>query len=224
MLQVCYGGTFDPVHLGHLAIARTVRDALDARVALLPAADPPHKAGTHAPASERLAMLQLALAPEPGLSVDTRELERPGPSYTVDTLAGLREASGPQQPIAWLVGGDSLHALDTWHRWRTLFELAHVLAVARPGAPVDTAVLKQHAPGVHAEVAPRWRAAGDLQRSPSGGFAVLQLPTLRTESSTAVRTLVASRGAWQALVPPAVALHIESRGLYRGGASTPAPL
>ncbi len=223
-LQVCYGGSFDPVHLGHLAIARAVRDALGARVALLPAADPPHKARTHAPAADRVAMLELAVAAEPGLSVDTRELDRPGPSYTVDTLAGLRATWGPKQPIAWLLGGDSLHALESWYRWRTLFELAHVLAVARPGAPVDMASLQAQAPGVHAEIAARHREAGALQRTSAGGFAVLHLPSLRAESSTRVRAFVASGGAWRPLVPPAVAAYIASAGLYRRGAPAPAPL
>ena len=89
-LLVCYGGTFDPVHNGHLAVARAARDALDARVALLPAHDPPHKGPTRADATQRAAMLDLAIAGEPGLSVDRRELLRAGPSYSFDTLGELR--------------------------------------------------------------------------------------------------------------------------------------
>ena len=99
-LRVCYGGTFDPVHDGHLAIARAARDMLDADVSLLPARDPPHKAETRADAAQRAAMLALAIAGEQGLALDLRELGREGPSYTVDTLSGLRAELGDAVPIA----------------------------------------------------------------------------------------------------------------------------
>ena len=121
-LRVCYGGTFDPVHNGHVAVACAARDALDADVFLLPAHDPPHKGPTRADAMQRAAMLQLALADEPRLHVDARELRRSGPSYTVDTLAELRAELGARAPIAWLVGADSLRQLHPWHRWRALFD------------------------------------------------------------------------------------------------------
>ncbi|MGE8260938.1 MAG: nicotinate-nicotinamide nucleotide adenylyltransferase, partial [Stenotrophomonas sp.] len=119
-LRIYYGGTFDPVHLGHLAIARAARDQLQVAVRLLPAADPPHRAAPGADAAQRLAMLALAIGDEPGLLLDRRELDRaerqPGvPSYTVDTLRELRAELGPRQPIAWLVGADSLLALPSWH-------------------------------------------------------------------------------------------------------------
>src|SRR5690606_35823375 len=97
-LLVCYGGTFDPVHNGHLAVARSARDALRAEVALLPAHDPPHKGPTRADAQQRAAMLELAVAGESGLHVDRRELLREGPSYTVDTLGELREELGADAP------------------------------------------------------------------------------------------------------------------------------
>ena len=134
-LLVCYGGTFDPVHNGHLAVACAARDVLDADVALVPAHDPPHKGRTRADAAQRAAMLDLALADESGLSVDRRELLRAGPSYTVDTLDELRVELGEDVPIAWLIGADSLLQLHTWHRWRELFECAHMVAVqpARTG-------------------------------------------------------------------------------------------
>ena len=121
-LRVFYGGSFDPVHNGHLAIARAARDALHAEVALLPARDPPHKAATHADAEQRAQLLELAIEGEPGLHVDRRELQRAGPSYTVDTLAGLRAELGGAAPLAWLIGADSLLQLHTWHRWREVFD------------------------------------------------------------------------------------------------------
>ena len=115
-LLVCYGGTFDPVHEGHLAVARSARDALDADVALVPARDPPHKGPTRADAAQRARMLELAVAGEAGLSVDLRELHREGPSYTFASLGELRAELGDAAPIAWLVGADSLLQLHTWHR------------------------------------------------------------------------------------------------------------
>ena len=99
-LRVCYGGTFDPVHNGHLAVARAARDALQAQVFLLPAADPPHKGPTQANAQQRARMLDLALAGETGLKVDRRELYREGPSYTIDTLLELRAELGDEVPLA----------------------------------------------------------------------------------------------------------------------------
>jgi len=215
---VFYGGTFDPVHCGHLAVARAARDALAAEVRLVPAADPPHKDATHADAAQRAEMLELAIDGAPGLCVDRRELGRPGPSYSVDTLRELRAEFGPARPLAWLVGGDSLLQLHTWHRWRELFGLAHVLAVPRPGAPLEADTLARLAPEVHAEVAARWRAPGDLSSAPAGGFAVLAPPALREESSSELRRRIAAGEPWQGWVPAPVAAFIEARGLYRAPA------
>src|SRR5690606_32619729 len=124
-LRVLYGGTFDPVHLGHVAVARAARDALDAEVAFMPAADPPHRAPPGAPAADRAAMLDIAIAGEPRLQLDLRELRREGRSWTVDTLRALRAGIGMDAPVALLVGADSFAALPTWKEWRALFGLAH---------------------------------------------------------------------------------------------------
>ncbi len=220
-LRVCYGGTFDPVHNGHLAVARDVRDALQAQVFLLPAADPPHKDDTHADAFQRARMLDLAVAGEVGLKVDRRELRRDGPSYTVDTLLELRAELGPQPAIVWMVGGDSLLKLDSWHRWRELFDHAHVLAVARPGSHLDEQAIARAAPAVFAEVGPRWRAPQALHEAPGGGFAVFTPPHQRPESSTQLRQLIAQGGDWEAWVPAAVAEFIRRHHLYavRGAAT-----
>lgn len=223
-LRVCYGGSFDPVHDGHLAVARAVRDALAAEVWFVPAGDPPHKARLHADGRQRARMLALAIAGEPGLHVDPRELGRAGPSYTIDTLQALRAELGLASPLAWLVGGDALLTLDTWHRWRALFDVAHVLAVDRPGAAATLGALAARAPRVHAEIAARARAPDALAGSPSGGFARLALPRLRAESSTTVRALLAGGGDWRALVPAGVAEHIDMQGLYGAGPGGSRPL
>lgn len=217
-LLACYGGSFDPVHLGHLAVACAVRDTLGAEVALVPAADPPHKEGTHVAAALRAEMLELAVAGEPGLRVDRRELERAGPSYTVDTLRLLRAHEGPHRPIAWVMGGDSLLQLDRWVQWRELFSHGHVLAVARPGSPLDDDTIAGRAPEVHRQTRFRRRPATALAGLPAGGFAVLELAQLRPESSTRVRHLVEAGGPWDAMVPPAVAGFIRDHRLYGYGA------
>ncbi|HEY4531166.1 MAG TPA: nicotinate-nucleotide adenylyltransferase [Luteimonas sp.] len=219
-LLACYGGSFDPVHLGHLAVARAARDALGAEVALLPAADPPHKDATHASAALRARMLELAIAGEAGMRVDRLELERAGPSFSIDSLRLLRARQGPYRPIAWVVGGDSLLQLDHWYRWRELFAHGHVLAVARPGSALEPVDIALRAPAVSEFIGPRWRAAGALATSPAGGFAVLELPRLRGESSTEVRRRIALDAGWEALVPVAVAGFIRERRLYGYGAAT----
>src|SRR5688572_4930222 len=215
-LAVYYGGTFDPVHQGHMAVARAARDALAATVYLLPAADPPHKGPTHADALQRARMLDVALAGERGLRVDRRELRRGGPSYTIDTLLELRAEHGPQVPMAWLVGGDSLNTLDSWHRWRELFDHAHILAVQRPGAHIDAQALARNAPRVHEEVQGRWRPLEALSAAPAGGLAVLPLRELRLESSSELRRRIAAGAAWRDWVPAPVAGYIVREGLYRG--------
>ena len=222
--QVFYGGTFDPVHCGHLAVAHAVRDTLQATVRLLPAADPPHKGPTHADAHQRARMLDLATAGERGLVVDRRELRRPGPSYTIDTLHELRAQLGPQAPIVWLIGSDSLAQLHTWHRWRELFEVAHVLAVQRPGSRVDAEWIGREAPQVHAQVSPRWRLPTELQASPGGGFAVFVLDEQRPESSSELRRRIAAGQAWQEWVPASVAEYIARHGLYAVQAASRASL
>lgn len=222
-LVLCYGGTFDPVHTGHLAIARAVRDALHADVHLLPAADPPHKGPTHADADERAHLLDLAVAGEAGLIVDRRELHRPGPSYTVDTLRELRAEFGPHAPIVWMVGGDSVFDLHTWHRWRELFDLGHLLAIARPGAPTEETALAARSPAVYAELAPRWCLPAQLHALPAGGFAEFRLGAERPESSTELRRRIAAGDPrWRDWVTPAVADRIADRRLYGADAFTSA--
>lgn len=214
-MLVCYGGTFDPVHNGHLAVARTVRDVLSAQVTLLPAHDPPHKGPTRANALQRAAMLDLAVDGEPGLYVDRRELSRDGPSWTIDTLTELRRELHKDVPIAWLIGADSLLQLASWHRWRELFELAHILAVDRPGVAVDAETLRMQAPEVFAEIAPRWQDPEGLADAAHGGFASVQMPVLRPESSSELRRRIRDGTPWQDWVPPAVSAYIVRHGLYQ---------
>src|SRR5215471_14021932 len=130
---VILGGTFDPVHYGHLRVAEEIRKRLAVEVSLVPAKDPPHRGPPGASAADRLQMLALGREEFPELGIDPRELERPGKSYTVLTLEELRAASAAR-PLALLVGADAFLGLPSWHRWRALFDLAHIVVATRPGA------------------------------------------------------------------------------------------
>jgi nicotinate-nucleotide adenylyltransferase len=127
------GGTFDPIHHGHLRAAWEAAEALDAEVRLVPVRTPPHRPPPVADAAGRVALLRAALSGQDRLGIDTRELDRDGPSYTVDTLASLREEIGPERALVLLVGADAFAGLASWHRWHELFALAHVGVLNRPG-------------------------------------------------------------------------------------------
>ncbi len=209
-LHCFYGGTFDPVHLGHLAIARAARDQLQATIRLMPASDPPHRPAPGATAEQRLQMLALAVHGEPGLVVDRRELDRSGPSYSVETLRELRQTLGPLQPLALLVGADSFVGLPTWHQWRRLFDLAHFVVAERPGVSLD----QQLPAELQQVVSRRWASASSqLHEQPAGLVFRLRHP-LQPESASQLRALVASGGQWKPLVPAPVADFIEAHALY----------
>ncbi len=214
-LLLIYGGTFDPVHNGHLAIARRARDELHAPVRLMPAADPPHRPPPGADARQRTHMLELATAGEPGLQVDRRELRRaarqPGvPSWTVDTLREIRAEIGTTAPVALLMGADSLLGLPTWHAWEHLLDLAHLVIADRPGNALDGQLPEVLA----ARLRDAWAVdAACLRERPAGWVWRLHQP-LQAESATAVRGLIAAGGDWRGLVPGAVAAYIAAHGLY----------
>jgi nicotinate-nucleotide adenylyltransferase len=205
-LLVFYGGTFDPIHDGHLAIARAARDALRAQVRLMPAADPPHRALPGASAEHRARMLDLAVAGEDALMVDRRELRRQGRSYTVETLREVRAEVGPEQPLALLVGADSFLDLPQWKEWQALFGLAHFVVAERPGSPLDAERLAFAAGRETTEVEA-------LRQAPAGRVFRLNQP-LHAESASQVRSLIAAGKPWRDYVPAAVAGYIERHGLY----------
>ena len=216
-MRVLYGGTFDPVHQGHMAIARAVAEALNCEVKLVPSADPPHRVPPGANAEQRATMLSLAVGIEPGLAVDRRELDRNGPSYTVDTLEAVRAEVGLDAPVVWVLGIDSLLQLDSWRDWRRIFDLAHVLGVERPGTSIERDWLQSRAPVVEAELAPRWCLPGELRKSACGAYAPLTMRPLRDESATEVRRRIGAGLPWDTMVPPSVARYIRDCGLYRTG-------
>ena len=160
------GGSFDPVHHGHVALARLFFDLLRPdQLRILPAR-PWQKAALKASDEDRVAMLELAFR-DAGLPVliDRQEIARGSPTYTVETLRGLRAELGPAASIVFIMGADQLHQLDSWRDWRTLFELANLGVAARPGYTLDQEALP---PAVAAALAPRLASAQQVRTAPSG--------------------------------------------------------
>ncbi|UYB50977.1 nicotinate-nucleotide adenylyltransferase [Xanthomonas sp. AM6] len=219
-LHLIYGGTFDPIHNGHLAIARAARDAFGVPVRLMPAADPPHRAAPGADARQRCRMLALAIADEPGLLLDRHELQRalaqPGvASYSIDTVRELRAELGAGAPLALLIGADSFVGFTSWRDWRSLLDAAHLVVADRAGSGWERALPAELAQAV----AGRWAASPQaLAAAPGGRLWCLRQP-LRTESASQVRARIAAGGDWAGLVPAPVADYIRAAGLYAPAAA-----
>jgi len=203
-----FGGTFDPVHFGHLRAAVEAREKLgldDFR--LVPAGRPALRTGPVASAQERLDMLRLAVAECPELRVDDREVRRPGPSYMVDTLTELRREAGAA-PLLLLIGQDAANALDRWHRWPELFELAHIVVMRRPEAHFECrGELRRQID--HRRAA----APAELREAPAGRVLPLEITQLAI-SSTAIRSLLAQGRSARFLTPERVIGYIRGRELY----------
>jgi nicotinate-nucleotide adenylyltransferase len=204
------GGTFDPVHFGHLRPALEVREALALdEIRLIPCHIPPHRPQPHATAGQRVAMLEAAVRAHPAFRIDTRELQRDGPSYTFDTLASLREELG-DAGLCLLVGMDAFGGLTTWHRWDELIGLCHLVVMTRPGADVP-------AGGELAGFIRRHRVTepAGLRRQPAG-LLLFQPVTALAISASRLRELLAAGLSPAFLMPEAVIEIINREGLYRG--------
>ena len=203
------GGTFDPVHHGHLRIAEAVAEALALScIRLVPAARPPHREQPAAAARHRLAMVRLAVAGIDRLCVDDRELRRPGPSYSVETVAQLRAAAG-ETPLVLIMGADAFARLAAWRRWRALFALTHIAVCARPGSavrPVDAALRDEYARRVCRD-ADAWR------RDAGGMIMPVRGPRLDI-SATRIRARLAAGEDVRGLLPDAVLDYIRAQQLY----------
>ena len=196
------GGTFDPPHLGHLWLATLAADALGLdRVLLMPAARPPHKSGRQITnAADRVLMARLAISGDPLLEISLVEMERSGPSYTVESIEALRERHGSGTRLVLLMASDTLAQIDTWRQPDRLLELAEWAIGPRPGTPMPE-------PGV---LRGRFGPAADR-------IHLLEGPALEV-SGTEIRRRVAAGRAIRYLVPRAVEELIRERGLYRRSA------
>lgn len=207
------GGTFDPVHIGHLRSAVELRELFGFdQIRFVPCHQPPHRGRPGADSANRLRMVELALAGEAGLLADARELRRPGPSYSFDTLTEMRAELGQSAALTLIVGADAFAGLDSWHRWRELTDVAHIVVMARP----DSALPET---GAVAELLKARRAApGELARRPSGCVVPVALTPLPV-SATRIRGIVGAGRSPRYLVPDSVWAYIREQQLYQ-----PAPI
>ena len=208
------GGTFNPIHLGHLRAAEEVREAHELEeMWLVPAAVPPHKeaAGVVA-AAHRLRMAELAITDVPGFRVSRLEIDRPGPSYSIDTLRALRAERGPGARIVFLVGWDAFREFHTWKEHAAIFGECDVVVVTRPPAP--TRLVREDIP-VAARDAFWYEESSESFRHSSGHVLSLQRTTALDISAASIRARVAARRSIRFLVPSAVEAYIAERGLYR---------
>ncbi|MGN6322316.1 MAG: nicotinate-nucleotide adenylyltransferase [Dyella sp.] len=180
-----FGGTFDPIHIGHLSVAWEASELLDAEVRLMPANVPPHRPPPTASATQRVDMLRAALRGQSRLALDTRELERSGPSYTIDTLEELRREYG-ERPLVLLLGADAFAGLRSWHRWRELFDVTHLGVINRPGIEACVPVELERA-----VAARRTDDPGVIRSMPAGKVIELAVTPLEV-SATRIRELLAT--------------------------------
>lgn len=210
-LHAFFGGTFDPIHYGHLRPVSVLAQEVGLnQVTLLPNHVPPHRPQPEANAQQRLKMVTLAIADNPLFSVDDRELHRTTPSYTIDTLETIRKERGQTQPLAFIIGQDSLLTLHKWHRWHALLDVCHLLVLARPGynQQMDTPELQrwleQH----------RVTDATQLSQQPHGYIYLADTPLLEI-SATEIRQRRHQGISCDDLLPRSVQRYIELQGLYR---------
>ncbi|CNI20775.1 MULTISPECIES: nicotinate-nucleotide adenylyltransferase [Yersinia] len=211
-LHALFGGTFDPIHYGHLKPVEALAQEVGLqRIILLPNNVPPHRPQPEANAQQRLKMVELAVTGNPLFSVDSRELLRDSPSFTIDTLESLRKERGAEQPLAFIIGQDSLLSLHKWHRWESLLDMCHLLVCARPGysQTLDTVEL-QHWLEAHQVFDPQ------VLSTRSHGAIYLANTPLLDISATDIRHRRHQGESCDDLLPRAVQRYIELQGLYRG--------
>ncbi|MBI2307982.1 MAG: nicotinate-nucleotide adenylyltransferase [Rhodocyclales bacterium] len=210
-----FGGTFDPVHVGHLRLAEEAAEALGLqRVRWIPAGQPRHRQNPCVTAAHRLRMVELAIAGNPRFELDPAEAESGEASYTVPTLQRLRAELGERRPFVLLLGADAYAGLPSWHRWQELFALAHLAVAHRPGFAVDVAALPGALQAEHAARCVPDNDIGALAAAPAGR--ILNFPmTPLAVSATQLRGLLAQGRSARYLLPQPVIDYIDLHHLYR---------
>ncbi len=206
------GGTFNPIHYGHLRIAQELADAFNFdEIRFIPSANPPHKTQPNVSAQHRASMVSLAISSNSKFKLDERELSRAGASYTYDTLQSLREELGHEVSICLLMGSDAFIKFNTWHRWEELLKLCHIVLVKRPtekplqalAAELQT-LLQNHYTEHHDDI---------IQTA--GGHITMQAVTALDISATAIRTQFSLGKSAQYIMPDAVIDYIVKHQLYQ---------
>ena len=222
------GGTFDPIHFGHLRLGEEALQQLSlGQIRFIPAGQPPLRESPCASAEHRLAMVKLAIADNPRFEVDDAEVTAPQQSYTVDTLTRLRHEAGSTRPLVLVLGKDAFARLEQWHRWQEIFTLAHIAVANRPqatdppvgaddtpsiGGTADDTPLKC-TPALKHETAQRLGTAAELVLAPSGRIVPFTIPALDI-SATAVRRLLKAGCPPRYLVADSVVRYIDLHHLY----------
>lgn len=208
-----FGGTFDPVHFGHLRLAEEAIGQLGLNgVRWIPAGQPPHRGTPEVTARQRLDMVLRSTEKNARFSVDPAEVEADAPSYTVHTLERLRTELGAGQSLVLLVGADAFAGLSTWHRWRDIFSLAHIAISHRPGFPVEVGSLPHELATEFNDR--RLLDTSGLREMPAGGVATFAMTQLAI-SATQIRKLLANGLSARYLLPDTVLDYIDCHSLYR---------
>lgn len=209
------GGTFDPIHNGHLRLAQEALEQCRlSAVRFIPSGTPPHRPAPLATAEQRLHMVRLAIDGQPGFAVDEREVHRGDKCYSADTFSALRAELGAEQALCLLVGSDAFLQLHTWHRWQDLLELTHIIVMQRSGQPLGNAImladetLRQQ---YRQRLAPSPRL---LHETASGHIVVLDMPQLDI-SATDIRSRAAQHKNLRYLLPDQVAHYIQINQIYK---------
>ncbi len=210
-LYAVYGGTFDPIHYGHLRTVEALAGIVGLKqVIIMPNNVPPHRPQPEASSAQRRDMVQLAIRNRPLFRLDERELQRTTPSWTVETLEALRDELGPQRPLAFIIGQDSLLGLPGWHRYEALMSLCHLLVCRRPGyAPEMPNADHQSWLNRHLT-----HSVDELHQLPAGRIFMADTP-LWDISATEIRQHLAARRDCETLIPAPVLDYINQAGLYR---------
>lgn len=199
------GGTFDPIHFGHLRTALEIAESCGMeQVRFIPGSVPPHRPQPQASAEQRWAMVKLAIENEPLFYADRRELERQGHSYTVDTLSSLRADLGAKTPLAFVLGMDAFLAFRSWHRWQDIMQLAHLVVMSRPG----------YAPDPHDWYGQLLAQTTCELRSTTAGRVTFLAVTQLDISATAIREACKTKKSVRFLLPDAVNQYIQAHKLY----------
>lgn len=208
------GGTFDPVHIGHLRSAEEIVTLLELKsIRLIPSNVPPHRVLPGTTAIQRLDMIKLAIATNERLEVDDREVRREGRSYSIDTLCDIRIEIGKEQPLYFILGSDAYQLFSEWHRWQELTQYAHLIVIDRP--PIEGS---EKSGGLPKELK-TWSDSKkcdiqEMQRCPAGGVCHIEL-TQMDVSSTKIRSMLATGQSTRYLLPDNVRRYIDEKELYQ---------